>query len=150
MINIPLTKIGLFEKSAGAKPISPENILGACTEQLDHRFTGLDVSIQESIKKDMQDEDAALSMYIEKCQLDKWYEGALDAAKRDVMEEVNDETDDGEKMRRAADRLQEIEMDIAEKERRKAESLLHSKPRHKPKAKLLDGRVGKFRGSIQY
>ena len=149
MIKISLTMIGLFEKSAEVKPISPENVFGACTEQLNHRFTGLDVSIQESIKKDMQAEDAALSMYIEKCQLGKWYEGALDAAKRDVMEEVNEETDGGEKMRRAAERLQEREREIAETERRKAESLLHSKPRYKPKAKL-DGRVGKFRGSIQY
>lgn len=131
------------------RPINPENVLGAFTEDLNHRFAGLDVSIQESIKKDMQAEDEALSRYIETCQMEKWYQAALDLAKRDVMEEVNEETEDGEKMQGVAAKLAEIESQIAQNERNKAESLLHSKPRYKHKAKL-DGSVGNFRASSRF
>lgn len=123
--------------------------MGAYTEETNQRFAGLDVSIQESIKKDMQAEDQALAMYIETCQLEKWYQAALDLAKRDVMEEVNEETEDGQKMRRVAAKLTEIEKQISQNERNKAESLLHSKPRYKPKAKL-DRSVSKFRASSRF
>jgi nuclear pore complex protein Nup133 len=123
--------------------------LGAFTDELNHRFAGLDVSIQESIKKDMRAEDEALSKYIETCQLEKWYQAALDLAKHDVMEEVNEETDDGEKMRRVAEKLTEIENQISRNERKKAESLLHSKQRYKPKPRL-DRSVGKFRASNRF
>jgi nuclear pore complex protein Nup133 len=141
--------IGLFERDSGVKPISPENVLGAYTEELNHRFTGLDVSIQESIKKDMQAEDEALSRYIETCQLEKWYQAALDLAKRDIMEEVHEETEDGEKMQRVAANLVEIESQINQNERDKAESLLHSKLRYKPKSKL-DRSLSHFRASNRF
>ena len=123
--------------------------MGAYTEDLNHRFAGLDVSIQESIKKDMRAEDEALSKYIETCQLKKWYQAALDLAKRDVMEEVNEETDDGENMRRVAAKLAQIENQISQNERDKADALLHSKQRYKPKARL-DRSVGNFRVSSRF
>ena len=97
----------------------------------------------------MQAEDAALSRYIKTCQLEKWYQAALDLAKRDVIEEVNEETDDGGKMRQIAAKLAEIEKRISRNERDKAESLLHSNPRYKPKAKL-DRSVGNFRASSRF
>ena len=143
---LELTVTGTFEKNSAARPINPEHVLGAYTEELNHRFNGLDVSIQESIKKDTRAEDEALSKCIETCQLEKWYQAALDLAKRDVMEEVNEETDDGEKMRRVAAKLTQIESQISQNERNKAESLLHSKQRYKPKPRL-DRSVGKFRVS---
>jgi nuclear pore complex protein Nup133 len=141
--------LGLFEKNSGTKPINPENALGAYIEDLNHRFTGLDVSIQETIKKDMQAEDEALARFIETCQLEKWYQAALDLAKRDVMEEINEETEDGEKMQEIADKLMDIEKQIAKNERSKAETILHSKPRYKPGTKL-DGSVGNFRSSSRF
>jgi nuclear pore complex protein Nup133 len=97
----------------------------------------------------MQAEDEALSRYIETCQLEKWYQAVSDLAKRDVMEEVNEETENGEKMQRVAAKVMEIENQITQNERNKAESLLHSKPRYKPKAKL-DRSVGKFRASSRF
>ena len=123
--------------------------MGAFTEDLQHRFARLDVSIKATIKKDMQAEDDALSRYIETCQLEKWYQAALDLAKRDVMEEVNEETEDGEKMQSIAAKLADIESRIAKNERNKAESLLHSKPRYKPKTRL-NGSVGNFRSSSRF
>ena len=136
--------IGVFEKNTATRPISPENVLGAFTEQLHHRFTGLDISIQETIKKNMQAEDEALSRYIKTCQLEKWYHAAVDLAKRDVMEELNEETEDGEKMQRIAANLDEIESRIAENEKTRAENLVHSKSRSNPKTKL-GGNVDHFR-----
>jgi nuclear pore complex protein Nup133 len=144
-----LTVIGLFEKNSKVKPISPQDVLGACTDELDHRFTRLDASIRERIMKDMQDEDDAMKPYIGTCRLNKWYQGALDLAKQDFAQEINDETNDGERMRQIAQKLQEVESGIAESEREKAESLLHSKPRYKPKAKADRMGRGSFRASIK-
>lgn len=123
--------------------------MGAYTEELNYRFKGLDASIQESIKKDMRAEDEALSKYIDTCQLGKWYQAALDLAKRDVMEEINEETDDGQKMRRVAARLTEIENQISQSEKDKAQSLLHSTQRYRPKPKI-DRSKGKFRASSRF
>jgi nuclear pore complex protein Nup133 len=131
-----LIDIGLFDKNSTVKPMSPQDVLGAATDELDHRFTGLDVSIRETIMKDMEVEDDALKPYIATCRLDKWYQGALDLARQDYEEEIAEETDDGRRMKQVEDQLAQVEGDIAEKERAKAETLLHSKPRYKPKAKL--------------
>ena len=141
--------IGIFGENTATKPISPENVLGAFTEQLHHRFTGLDISIQETIKRDMQAEDDALSRFIETCQLEKWYQAALDLAKRDVMEDINEETENGGKMKNIAAKLDEIERQIAKNEKIKAESALHSKPRYPHKAKL-GGSVGNLRSSSRF
>jgi nuclear pore complex protein Nup133 len=145
----PLIAIGLFEKNSSVKPMSPLDVLGACTEELDHRFDGLDAGMRDEIMKDMQIEDETLKPYIERCRLDKWFQGALDLAKQDFTEDVEGQTDDGDKMLSAAQRLREIEQEIAEKERRTAESLLHSKPRYKPKQRL-DSSTGRFRSSTRY
>jgi nuclear pore complex protein Nup133 len=141
-----LIKIGLFDEKSTVKPISPEDVLGAGTEDLDHRFTGLDASTREKIMKDMQAEDVLLTPYIESSRLDKWYQTALEQAKQDFEEEGNEETDDGRKMKEAEGALDEVERGIKESERRKAESLLHSKPRYKPK---MNGSLGSFRRSIK-
>jgi nuclear pore complex protein Nup133 len=141
-----LTRIGLFDEKSPVKPVSPEDVLGAGTEELDHRFTGLDVSIREKIMKDMQAEDVLLTPFIKSCRLDKWYQTALVQAKQDYAEEVNDENDDGRKMKEAEETLKQVERGIKENERKKAESLLHAKPRHNLKA---NGHVGSFRRSIK-
>jgi len=141
----------IFEKDSNVKPITPQDVLGAGTEELDHRFKRLDTSIRERIMKDMQVEDNSLKPYIEKCRLDKWHQGTLDLATSDFRDEVAEETADGEQMRQAARKLSELEKGITKDEKSKAESLLQSKPRYKPKPKSkLDSHKGStFRSSIQ-
>ncbi len=141
-----LTKIGLFDEKSTVKPVSPEDVLGAGTDKLDHRFNGLDASIRERIMKDMEAEDILLTPYIESCRLEKWYQTTLGQAKQDFEREVNDENDGGRKMKEAEEALDEVERAIKESERRKAENLLHSKPRYRS---TLSGSLGSFRRSIK-
>ncbi|KAN0108353.1 Non-repetitive/WGA-negative nucleoporin C-terminal domain containing protein [Hyaloscypha variabilis] len=136
----------LFDEKSPVRPVSPEDVLGAGTEDLARRFTGLEVSTREKIIKDMQAEDALLAPYIESSRLDKWYQTALAQAKQDYAEEMNDENDDGRKMKEAEEALDQVERVIKESERKKAESLLHSTPRHKAKT---NGHLGGFRRSIK-
>lgn len=122
-------------------------MLGAATDELDHRFRGLDASIRETIMKDMQVEDDYLKPFIQACRLDKWYQGALDLARQDYEEEVAEETSNGTKMKQAEEQLAKREQEIAEKEKSKADHLLHSKLKYKPKAILNGSTV--FRASIK-
>ncbi len=128
------------------KPVSPEDVLGAGTEELDHRFAGLDISSREKIMKDMQAEDVALTPLIEFSRLDKWYQTALAQAKQDYADEVNEENDDGRKMKEAEEALEEVERGIKESERTKAENLLQSRSRSKTK---VNGSLESFRKSIK-
>lgn len=143
-----LTAIGMFEKHSTIKPMGPQDVLGACADELDHRFNGLDVSMREELMKDMQVEDDRLKPYVQKCRLEKWYQGALDLARQDFAAEVDEETDDGRRMVSAAQRLQEIEKRIAEKERSKAESLLHRPTPAKAKSRV-DGVATRLRSSTR-
>lgn len=139
--------LGLFEKPSTLGPVSPRGALGACTEELDDRFRGLDTSVREPLLRDMQAEDAVLEHYVEKCRLEKWFEGAMDLAKRDVQQEANEETEDGEVMKEVAQQLKAIEEKISSDGMKTAVSMLRSKPRFKPKTKL-NGSVAAFRGSF--
>lgn len=136
----------MFEKPSPLAPVSPRGALGACAEELDDRFRGLDAGVRASLLKDMQAEDESLKRYIEKCRLEKWFEGALDLAKRDVQEEMNEETEDGEAMRDMARRLLEMEQKIASDGKKVAVNMLRSKPRYKARPKL-NGLVGGFKSS---
>jgi len=128
------------------KSFSPQDVVGACTEQLDHRFDRLDASIKERIMMDMRIEDEALAPYLNTCRLDKWYQGALDLAKKDVEKDVDEETNDGKKMQDIAQKLHDMEMEIAKNEKSKAQALLKSKPRFKVRR---GGSAGNLRRSIQ-
>lgn len=130
------------------KFVKPQDILGAGTEDLDRRFKGLDASIRENIMKDMQLEDDAFEHMIQTCRLDKWYESAQEHAKRDFEEQLAEETEGGKMMQDAESRLEELENEIKEKERQKAEDLLHSKPKYKSKGKM-NGSAASFRASIK-
>lgn len=137
----------LFDKRSDIKPMSPEDVLGAGVEELDSRFSESDASIREQVMQDMLVEDAALRPLIEKCRLDQWYQSALSQAKDDHDAELNEETDDGSRMNRIATKLADLEEGIAESEMKKAESLLHSKPKFKPKPKVNG--IGNFRSSFR-
>jgi nuclear pore complex protein Nup133 len=95
----------------------------------------------------MQAEDESLRQYIEKSRLENWFEGALDLAKRDVQDEVNDETEEGEAMKEMAKQVYEMEQKIASDGRQAALEMLRSKPRYKTKPRL-NGSVGGFKGSL--
>jgi nuclear pore complex protein Nup133 len=142
----------MFEKDSTIKPSSPQDVLGACTDELDHRFNGLDVNMREDLMKDMQAEDDRLKPFVQRCRLEKWYQGALDLAKQDFTSEVDEETDDGKRMARAADRLREIEKAISEGERSKADGLLHRPSPAKAKAKAKsrgEGVAGRLRSATR-
>ncbi|KAH8596344.1 Non-repetitive/WGA-negative nucleoporin C-terminal-domain-containing protein [Bisporella sp. PMI_857] len=129
----------LFEKDSPVKQLSPQDILGAGTRELDHRFDRLDVSIRETIMKDMQAEDSALSLFIEQSQLDNWYKAAMDLAKSDFEGEVHLETNEGDSMRYAASLLQEKEQSIKGQAKLDAEKVFNSK-----KSKVQEKLEGKF------
>ena len=112
------------------------------------RFASLDASIRDRILRDMQVEDGKLRPFIEKSRLEKWYHAALELARDDFKLELDEQTDDGEKMKQAEKALSEIEEGIKEDEERKAEGLLHSKPRYKLRSKVSGG-LGNFRSSIK-
>lgn len=122
-------------------------MLGAGTDELDHRFNGLDASIRETIMNDMQVEDSALKAYVESSRLEKWHQSTLDLARNDYDEHMANQTSQGLYAKQAEDQLAQIEEAIAAKERSKAESFLHSKAKYKPKARI-NGSAG-FRASIK-
>jgi nuclear pore complex protein Nup133 len=120
----------------------------AGTDQLDHRFENIDASIRERLMKNMQAERDALRPYLDTSQLEKWCRAALDLARDDFRREVDAETDEGQSMRLAALKLQEIEEGIAQREQDTARAALQSKPRPKRKAKL-DGSLTRFKASLR-
>jgi nuclear pore complex protein Nup133 len=77
----------------------------------------------------MRAEDATLKSYVDSCRLGKWFEGALDLAKRSVEEEKKAEEEGKKGMEEVARRLREIEAEIEERERAVAREMLRSKPR---------------------
>lgn len=117
-------ELGIFDKDSPIKPMSPSDVLGTYTDELQERFRGLDASLMEGILKDMQTEDHALKPFVEKCRLENWYQSALDLAKVDFAEEVDAETDDGGNMREVAQTLEDIEAQINERLRGEAEKAL--------------------------
>lgn len=128
-----LTVTGIFENGSPVKHVNPQQILGASTDELDHRFKDMDASQRETLMKDMQAEDDALVPYMEHSQLDHWYQAAMDLAKEDFMDEVNRLTNDGTNMKLVALQLEEIERDLKAQSRVEAEELLYS---HEPKKGL--------------
>lgn len=85
--------------------------------------------MREPLLADMAAEDAALRGYVEGCRLGKWFEGALDLARRAVEEEAAAEAEGKKGMEEVARRLREIEAEIEGRERVAAREMLRSKPR---------------------
>jgi nuclear pore complex protein Nup133 len=117
-----LTYLGLFDDDTGIVPICPQDVLGACTERLDHRFTGADIALQQNLLSDYQVEDGRFQELINKHRMKSWYESALEAARNDHREELNQITSDGSETGLGTDALELAEKQIAEKEQRKVDS----------------------------
>ena len=126
--NARLTWTDLFDKPSRLQILTPTAVLGAASE-LDDRYRGLDAGVRDPLLADMRAEDAALKTYIESCRLGKWFEGALDLARRSVEEEKKAEEEGKRGLKEVAERLREIEGEIEERERAVAREMLRSKPR---------------------
>ncbi|PQE30489.1 hypothetical protein CJF32_00010252 [Rutstroemia sp. NJR-2017a WRK4] len=127
----------IFDKDPTMSPLSPQEVLGACTDELDSRFVRSDASIRERFMGDMQSEDDALKPYINTCRLEKWHQGALDLARQDFRDEVEQETNEGGDMKMAAAALEDMEKSVADNERERAEGFLLSKPRTRAKRPVV-------------
>lgn len=138
----------MFKKESNIIPMGPSEVLGAGTDRLPRHLIGLDAGQRERFLRDMEAEDSSLKPMIEKCRLEKWYESALEQAKRDFEEDLAEETDDGKNMIFAAERLEGIERDIKERGNANAYGKLHEKQEGRPK-KRKNSSVGKFRGSVK-
>lgn len=137
----------MFEKPSTLRLISPQSVQGACTEELDDRFRGLDDSIRSPLLKDMRDEDTALTEYIDNFRLEKWFEATLELAKKNVTDESNNETEDGYSLAvMAAELLQMKEENIEKEGQAKAVGLLRSKPRYRQK---LNGSANGLKDSFK-
>ncbi|KAG4029551.1 hypothetical protein MFRU_015g00900 [Monilinia fructicola] len=138
----------IFEKDLTIKPLIPQEVIGACTDELEQRWSRIDASMRERMMQDHQIEDDALTPYLETARLEKWHQQALEVAKLDFRNEIGAETSEGSIMdREAARTLEELERSIADNEKGRAEDMLMSKPRHKAKPKF-DGR-GSASGSVR-
>lgn len=94
--------------------MTPEEVHGAGSDEVDSRFKNMDASIRESLTRDLQDEDNALKPLIEKYRLEKWFQGVLDLAKEDYAECLAVETETGPNMESVVAELQRLETAIRE------------------------------------
>jgi nuclear pore complex protein Nup133 len=124
---ISLTVSGLFEEGTGIIPISPENVLGACTERLDHRFASVNITMQQNLLNDYQVEDERFHDLVNNHRMQSWYESALETARFDHKAEMDQITSSGSDMRRGKDALELAEERIAEKEQGKVDATSRSK-----------------------
>ncbi|KAF7905195.1 uncharacterized protein EAF01_005716 [Botrytis porri] len=151
----------IFEKDLTIKPLTPEEVIGACTEELEQRWSRIDASMRERMMQDYQIEDDALTQFIDTARIDEWHQQAVELAKQDFRDEVGAETSAGSVMdREAARTLEELERSIADNEKGKAEGMLLSKPRHRAKigydgrgsvsgSRTGSRRPGSFRSSLK-
>jgi nuclear pore complex protein Nup133 len=92
----------------------------------------------------MRAEDGDLQRYIDKCQLEKWWEEACDLANRDVQEELDTETAASAVMDQVAEKVSQMELQMASDSMNHAVEMLQAKPRYKTRSQLL----GASRGSL--
>lgn len=127
-MNRKLTEIDLFDSPSRLRIVTPSS-LTTTPPTLDARYRSLDAGVRAPLLSDLAAEDNALKSYITHARLGKWFEGALDRAKRSVEEEKK-EKEEGEKgLRDVAERLKEIEVEIEERERGIAREMLRCRPR---------------------
>ncbi|KAI9643128.1 hypothetical protein NHQ30_008863 [Ciborinia camelliae] len=150
----------IFEKDLTIKPLSPQEVIGACTDELEHRWSRIDASMRERMMRDYQIEDDGLNIYIEAARLEKWHQQAVELAKQDFRNEIGAKTSEGSVMDiEAASLLEELEREIANNEKGRAEGMLLSRPKHRARPKFdgrgsaasgsVSGRPGSFRGSLK-
>lgn len=133
---------GFFEdKSLKLTSQSPASLLsvGISPDDFTSRFGLATSDIKTDIQADMVSEDTLLAQYIETAQLEKWYQGVYDQAKKDVEEEVNAETERGLLMDEVAEQLEEVERRIAEEARAGAVKRLKGRAKYRPRESARGG-----------
>lgn len=147
----------IFEKDLTIKPLSPQEVIGACTDELEQRWSRIDASMRKRMMEDYQIEDEVLNSYLETARIENWHQQAAELAKQDFRNEIGAESTEGSIMNREAARtLEDLERSIADNEKERAESMLLSRPRHRARPKF-DGRssasgsvrAGSFRSSVK-
>ncbi|KFY71833.1 hypothetical protein V499_07997 [Pseudogymnoascus sp. VKM F-103] len=118
----------LFESPSRLRIHTPSS-LSTTTPTLDTRYRSLDSGVRAPLLSDLSSEDSALKSYITHARLGKWFEGALDLAKRSVEEERMEKEEGERGLRDVAERLREIEAEIEERERGVAREMLRCRPR---------------------
>ncbi|KAJ3519236.1 hypothetical protein NM208_g14203 [Fusarium decemcellulare] len=74
------------------RPLSPQEAMGAFTENLDRRFRDFDTSFRSKLIDVMKHEDKLLHQHIEKNRLGEWVRTTLDAARVDVDSSLDETT----------------------------------------------------------
>ncbi|TVY91891.1 Nucleoporin [Lachnellula willkommii] len=139
----------LFESNSSVLPISPLEVVGVYTEELDSRFRGADESRLDQVLRDNQIEDDKFHEHIKKNRLVNWYSSILEQAKEDYAREIAGETEDGKNMNDAKYDLEELEETIARKETGKSDGVVsRAKHPYTPKARTSGG-AGAFQSSIK-
>ncbi|CZS98547.1 related to NUP133 Nuclear pore protein [Rhynchosporium graminicola] len=123
-----------FENNSNMRPMDPIDVTDAGVSDVEERFSQLDASIKENLADEMQVEVDSLALE-EKHRLSKWFNTVTEKAKGDYEAALAEATDEGKSMHQVEAQLALVEGDIKEKERIKADGLLHSKQRYKPKPK---------------
>lgn len=73
--------------------MSPQEALGAFTEQLDRRFRNFDADFQTKLKTAMKDEDKVLLKNIQSHRLPGWVESTFSVASKEVTAFVDNATE---------------------------------------------------------
>lgn len=128
--------------------MSPQEVIGACTEELEQRWSRIDASMRERMMQDYQIEDDALVPFLDTARLEKWHQQALELAKQDFRNEIGAVTSEGSTGNKEAENmLEELEKSIRENEKERAEGMLLSRPRFNGKGRLEAG--ASLRGSVR-
>lgn len=111
----------------------------APTSELDARYARLDDGIRAGLLADIQAEDKLLKTFIDKQRLQKWYEGTLSVATKDVEREHKAEKDQEIKVKRMGNRLEDMERRITAQQQDVAREMLAAR-RETPKLSRRRGR----------
>lgn len=124
-----MDKIDLFDPPSRLRIVTPTALSTAPATTLDTRYHSLDAGVRAPLLSDLAAEDVTLREYMTHHRLQKWFEGALDLARRSVEGEKKEKEEGERGMREVAERLGEIEREIEERERGVAREMLRCRPR---------------------
>lgn len=113
----------------------------APTSELDSRYARLDEGIRAPLLADIQAEDKLLKTFIDKQRLQKWYEGTLSVATKDVEREQKAEKEQEMEVKRMGSRLEDMERRITRQQQDVAREMLAAR-RETPKLSRRSGREG--------
>lgn len=113
----------------------------APASELDARYARLDEGIRAGLFADFQAEDKLLKTFIDKQRLQKWYEGTLSVAIKDVEREQKAERDQEMEVKRMGSRLEDMERRISRQQQDVAREMLAAR-RETPKLARRRGREG--------